>query len=57
MPNYDYYCPSCGKSKIISYSIFDSHEESCEDCNVPLKKRFTAPLVTFKGGGWGSSNN
>jgi predicted nucleic acid-binding Zn ribbon protein len=37
--------------------MFDSHEELCEYCKVPLKKGFTAPLVTFKGGGWGASNN
>jgi putative FmdB family regulatory protein len=57
MPNYDYYCPECKEKKVISHSMFDSHEEICEYCKVPLKKGFTAPLVTFKGGGWGASNN
>ena len=57
MPNYDYYCPSCDYATIVSHSIFDSHEQLCENCKVPLSKRFSAPLVTFKGGGWGSSNN
>jgi putative FmdB family regulatory protein len=57
MPNYDYYCPECKDKKVISHSMFDSHEQLCEYCKVPLKKGFTAPLVTFKGGGWGASNN
>lgn len=57
MPNYEYYCPQCKVEKTISHSIFDSHEQLCENCKVLLQKKFSAPLVTFKGGGWGASNN
>ena len=53
MPNYDYKCPNCQATKAVSHSIHDTHSELCENCKVPMIKVFGAPLVTFKGGGWG----
>lgn len=56
MPNYDYVCPTCKDKKLVSHSIHVSHTELCANCKVEMIKGFSAPLVTFKGGGWGSSS-
>lgn len=53
MPVYTYKCSDCDKTFSISHSFSDESEQKCENCQKPLTKVFSAPLVTFRGGGWG----
>jgi putative FmdB family regulatory protein len=56
MALYDYKCPTCSKVETKNHSISDSPKFECEKCKVVLVKVYSAPAVSFKGGGWGSSN-
>lgn len=56
MPTYEYSCPLCKASKSVVKSIHDNNEETCENCHVALVKAFSAPPVSFKGGGWASKD-
>lgn len=53
MATYSYTCPTCQIVKDVAYPITESPIIVCEACNTEMKKIFSAPQVTFKGGGWG----
>lgn len=53
MPIYDYICAECGMTAEIVASINDTTNITCPDCDVFMIKVFSAPVVTFKGEGWG----
>ena len=53
MAAYTYKCPLCQSIKDVSHSITESPKFECENCKVDLIKVFSAPQVSFKGGGWG----
>lgn len=53
MPNYIYKCSPCEHEQEVSHPMAASPEFLCPSCTKPMVKGFNAPLVTFKGGGWG----
>lgn len=53
MATYTYKCPLCQAQQSISHSINESPVYVCDNCKVDLVKVFSAPQVSFKGGGWG----
>ena len=53
MPTYNFICPSCKETKDITYSITEDAPSVLCACGTEMKKTFSAPQVTFKGGGWG----
>lgn len=52
MPSYEYKCPTCQQHQTISHSFSDTKKHKCENCKVPLIKVYSAPGLSFKGGGW-----
>lgn len=57
MPLYDYYCARCQSTIPISHPMGDSPVILCENCQEKRIKQLSAPAVSFRGGGWGSSPN
>ncbi len=53
MATYNYKCPKCEVTKEVAYPITESPVIMCETCESEMNKVFSAPQVTFKGGGWG----
>jgi putative FmdB family regulatory protein len=53
MAMYTYKCPLCQAQQTISHPITDDPVYKCDNCKVDLIKVFSAPPITFKGGGWG----
>lgn len=53
MPAYDYKCPDCGAIMHAQHGFDETPELFCIKCKVAMKKSFSAPQVSFKGGGWG----
>lgn len=53
MALYDYKCVGCDTTVAISHPISDTPEIICADCQGIRIKVFSAPAVSFKGGGWG----
>ena len=53
MPNYTYVCPICKGSTLYNHPMSETPEYKCTKCGEKLVKGFSAPLVTFKGNGWG----
>ena len=48
MPLFDYYCEQCGENK----EVFQQGElKSPECCGVPMKKKFSMPMIRIKGQG------
>lgn len=56
MPNYTYVCPECKNSTLYNHPMSETPEYTCTTCNVVLVKGFSAPLISFKGNGWGHQN-
>jgi putative FmdB family regulatory protein len=57
MPVYDFKC-DCGKTSTITISIadVDNFKTTCI-CGKPMVRLISAPVVTFKGSGWGKDAN
>jgi putative FmdB family regulatory protein len=53
MPVYDFKCSECGLLAEIVASIDETPVVTCPDCDLLMGKVFSAPVVTFKGEGWG----
>jgi putative FmdB family regulatory protein len=53
MPIYNYECKLCDIVYEFTASMTDSTERVCAECGDPLKKVFSAPVINFKGDGWG----
>lgn len=53
MALYDYKCPDCKQIHTVEHSVNETPLIECEACNLIMNKVFSAPTVTFKGGGWG----
>jgi len=53
MPSYDYKCVACAHVQEVSHPMAVSPEILCPNCVKPMSKGFSAPLVAFKGTGWG----
>ena len=60
MPNYEYSCPACGNVVNIYRSFEDSdpgYDCPNEECGTTLERVWGAPGVSFKGGGFYSTDN
>lgn len=52
MPTYEYVCRECGQHLEVVQSFKDAPLETCERCNGPLRKVFSAAGIIFKGSGY-----
>lgn len=55
MPLYEYGCV-CGTKNDISHPMAESPEVICPNCHKQMHKGFGAPLLTFKGEGFYSTD-
>lgn len=53
MATYDYKCPKCDSTRVITHSVHTTSAYHCEDCGEQMRKVYHAPAVTFNGEGWG----
>jgi len=53
VPTYQYKCSSCEETKSVIYGITEEAPSVPCACGAEMKKVFSSPPVTFKGGGWG----
>ncbi len=52
MPTYSYACTACDHAFDAVQSIHDPALTECPECTAPIRKRFGAVGVTFKGSGF-----
>jgi len=53
---YDYRCTQCNTEITIERSIHDEpRSPSCFDCHIEMVRKFDAPSIQFKGGGFYSN--
>ena len=54
MATYLFYCAACDQHEERRIPIVDSGgPQLCDGCGNTLKRVYTVPGVSFKGGGWG----
>ena len=50
---YEYECPGCGDVREIERKITDAEQTYiCDACDAEFKRKWTAPGIQFKGGGF-----
>jgi putative FmdB family regulatory protein len=52
MPTYSYRCTSCDNAFDITQAFTDDSLTTCQKCEMPLRKVFSAIGVTFQGSGF-----
>lgn len=53
MPTYEFKCPVCSSPKPVTQPIDqDLMAPSCDQCQVPMQRNWSAPLAIFKGDGF-----
>lgn len=52
MPTYEYRCKECGHELEAVQSFKDEPLTECPSCGGPLRKKFAAPGIAFKGTGF-----
>lgn len=52
MPTYEYKCPEGHTYSEVRSINSEETEKQCSECGKPLRKIFSAPPITFKGGGF-----
>jgi putative FmdB family regulatory protein len=53
MPTYEYKCPLCQDSKVVTRSIHDNDPGyQCANCKVTMHQVLGGVSLSFKGGGW-----
>ena len=52
MPTYTYRCPECMDEDVMTHSMFDTPDTTCDECNVKMRKVFHATPAVFKGEGF-----
>ena len=53
---YDYRCPDCNSELTIERSIHDEpRSPTCFECHIEMVRKFDAPSIQFKGGGFYSN--
>jgi putative FmdB family regulatory protein len=53
MPRYEYKCPKCEETMIVSRSIHDDEPEyKCEKCEEVMVQVIGGVTLSFKGTGW-----
>lgn len=56
--NYEYECPGCGDVRLIERKMSDPEETYiCTQCQCEFRRKWSAPGVSFKGGGFYSTDN
>lgn len=55
MPTYSYEC-ECGQILDITHSMFDEPDIECDNCDSMMRRKLSAPIVTFKGSGFYSTD-
>jgi putative FmdB family regulatory protein len=53
MPIYTFECVVCDVVYELTLPITDNSRHECKECGEILRKVFSAPVITFKGEGWG----
>jgi putative FmdB family regulatory protein len=56
MPRYDFYCADCQRESEVTRAFDDEKEILCESCLVPLRRKYSAPPVHFRGSGFYSTD-
>lgn len=50
---YEYACPTCYVTVYVERSIHaESSPPACNDCSKDMSRKYEAPAITFKGGGF-----
>ncbi len=52
MPTYQYECMECKHQFEVVQSMKDEPVKNCEKCNGPVRKKFNAAGIIFKGSGF-----
>ena len=52
MPTYEYRCKECGDELEVVQSFTDDALDTCPSCGGPLRKKFAAPGIAFRGSGF-----
>ena len=52
MALYDYKCPKCDATRVVSQSVHSESVYHCE-CGEEMRKVYSAPGTVFPGSGWG----
>lgn len=52
MPKYEYECPLCGHTIIVSRAYDEYREEICGQCQTVMEYVYSPATIIFKGGGW-----
>jgi len=54
MASYEYECKACELTVLLVRSMHDDAvTPACEKCSAPMVRRFAAPVIAFRGTGWG----
>jgi putative FmdB family regulatory protein len=56
MPRYDFYCADCQRESEVTRAFDDEKEILCDSCLVPLRRKYSAPPVHFRGSGFYSTD-
>jgi len=57
MPIYQYLCKKCNVIVVESREVDNRDDLTiCENCDVPMKRLFSGPSVSFKGNGFYSTD-
>lgn len=56
MATYEYKCPEGHLYTEVRSMLEDEKQKDCAECGKPLRKIFSAPPITFKGGGFHASH-
>jgi predicted nucleic acid-binding Zn ribbon protein len=54
---YEYTCPTCYITVYVERSIHaEASPQPCLECNKEMLRKYEAPAITFKGGGFYSTD-
>ena len=56
MPIYDYQCPNGHITEVI-VKFSDPPLEECPECGEPVSRKYSPPIVDYKGPGFYTSDN
>lgn len=52
MPIYEFICQKCGAPLEVMQSYNDKFPERCPKCDGALRRKFSAPLISYKTDGF-----
>lgn len=47
MPFYEFICPKCGAEKQACFSVNGSHDVTCSQCGIAMKKNFQKMIPAY----------